>query len=241
MLRCVRSGFVSEAVPNHRLPSLKPNPRLRACARWPDIVFLGRAWKPATALLGSMFCLSLIEHNLHLPPHLLNRPLLDAIKEELERLFLDKVLSNLGLCISIYDIRTIEGGFVFPGDGSSTYKVVFRLIMFRPYVGEILCGKLKASDANGLHLSLGFFDDIKVPVHLLPHKSRMGDDGIWIWEHECGDLPMDLDEEVHFRVTKINYPPIPVEQDANASPFSPMEIIGEIYGDGLGLLSWWAD
>ncbi|CAL9063722.1 uncharacterized protein LOC135619555 isoform X1 [Musa acuminata AAA Group] len=188
-----------------------------------------------------MFCLSLIEHNLPLPPHLLNRPLLDAIKEELERLFLDKVLSNLGLCISIYDIRAIEGGFVFPGDGSSTYKVVFRLIMFRPYVGEILCGKLKASDANGLHLSLGFFDDIKVPVHLLPHKSRMGDDGIWIWEHECGDLPMDLDEEVHFRVTKINYPPIPVEQDANASPFSPMEIIGEIYGDGLGLLSWWAD
>ncbi|THU63470.1 hypothetical protein C4D60_Mb01t16080 [Musa balbisiana] len=204
----------------------------RACGSRPPALLVKASGPPVVPPFSQA------EHNLPLPPHLLNRPLLDAIKEELERLFLDKVLSNLGLCISIYDIRTIEGGFVFPGAGSSTYKVVFRLIMFRPYVGEILCGKLKASDAN---VSLGFFDDIKVPVHLLPHKSRMGEDGIWIWEHECGDLPMDLDEEVHFRVTKINYPPIPVEQDANASPFSPMEIIGEIYGDGLGLLSWWSD
>jgi hypothetical protein len=39
-----------------------------------------------------MFSLSLIEHNLPMPPHLLNRPLLDAIKAELERLFLDKVI-----------------------------------------------------------------------------------------------------------------------------------------------------
>ncbi|WOL02074.1 DNA-directed RNA polymerase III subunit RPC8 isoform X1 [Canna indica] len=194
-----------------------------------------------TVASGSMFCLSLIEHNLPLPPHMLNRPLLGAIREELEKMFLDKVISNLGLCISVYDIQSIEGGFVFPGDGASNYKVVFRLVMFRPFVGEILCGKLKASDADGLHVSLGFFDDIHIPVHLLPHKSKMGEDGIWIWEHECGDLPLDLDEEVHFRVTKISYPSIPVEQDVNVKPFAPMEIIGEIYGDGLGLLSWWAD
>jgi hypothetical protein len=38
-----------------------------------------------------MFSLSLIEHDLPMPPHLLNRPLADAIKAELERLFLDKV------------------------------------------------------------------------------------------------------------------------------------------------------
>ena len=38
-----------------------------------------------------MFSLSLIQHDLPMPPHLLSRPLLDAIKAELERLFLDKV------------------------------------------------------------------------------------------------------------------------------------------------------
>jgi DNA-directed RNA polymerase III subunit RPC8 len=40
-----------------------------------------------------MFVLSQIEHNLPMPPHLLSRPLVDAIKAELERLFLDKVIN----------------------------------------------------------------------------------------------------------------------------------------------------
>lgn len=31
--------------------------------------------------------------------------------------------------------------------------------------------------------------------------------------------------QVHVRVTKINYPSIPAEQDANAQPFAPMQII----------------
>lgn len=39
----------------------------------------------------NMFYLSLIEHKLRLPPHLLSLPLQDAIKKELENIFLDKV------------------------------------------------------------------------------------------------------------------------------------------------------
>jgi DNA-directed RNA polymerase III subunit RPC8 len=34
-----------------------------------------------------------------------------------------KVISKLGLCISIYDIRKIDGGFISPGEGASTYTV----------------------------------------------------------------------------------------------------------------------
>jgi hypothetical protein len=44
-----------------------------------------------------MFALSQIEHDLPMPPHLLSRPLPDAIKAELERLFLDKVTRILAL------------------------------------------------------------------------------------------------------------------------------------------------
>ncbi|RVX19018.1 hypothetical protein CK203_006849 [Vitis vinifera] len=67
-----------------------------------------------------MFFLSLIEHTLRLSPHLLDLPLSEAIKGELESLFLDKVVANLGLCIFVNDIRSIDGGFVFPGDSAST-------------------------------------------------------------------------------------------------------------------------
>nr|GLL16787.1 DNA-directed RNA polymerase III subunit RPC8 isoform X2 [Ipomoea trifida] len=76
-----------------------------------------------------MFYLSEIEHTLRLPPHLLNLALNEAIKGELEGLFVDKVIAQLGLCISVYDIRSIDGGFIFPGDGASTYTVLYYYVL----------------------------------------------------------------------------------------------------------------
>lgn len=38
-----------------------------------------------------MFYLSRIEHTLRVPPDMLRRPIAEAIKDELEKLFLDKV------------------------------------------------------------------------------------------------------------------------------------------------------
>ncbi|KAJ8420439.1 hypothetical protein Cgig2_007196 [Carnegiea gigantea] len=73
-----------------------------------------------------MFALSLLEHKLWVPASKLGLPLEDAIRGELESIFLD--------------------------------KVVFHVIMFRPYVGEVISAKLKESNTNGLHcmsLSLG--------------------------------------------------------------------------------------
>ncbi|KAL6337981.1 hypothetical protein AAG906_005954 [Vitis piasezkii] len=63
-----------------------------------------------------MFFLSLIEHTVQLRPHLLDLPLNEAVKGEFESLFLDKIIVNLGLCISVYDMRSIDGGLVFPRD-----------------------------------------------------------------------------------------------------------------------------
>ncbi|KAK8971223.1 hypothetical protein KSP40_PGU012760 [Platanthera guangdongensis] len=172
-----------------------------------------------------MFHLSKIKHTLHLQPHLLSLPLFDAIKGELEMQFLDKVITNLGLCISVYDIFSIDGGFIFPGDGCSTYEVIVRLVMFRPYVGEILRGKIEESNEDGLRLSLGFFNDTYVAVSQLQRPCRRGDDGIWLWNYESEDLPLDLNEEVNFEVIDVKYPPIPVKQDPNSKPFAPMEVV----------------
>uniref|UniRef100_A0A2N9FS76 RNA polymerase Rpb7-like N-terminal domain-containing protein n=1 Tax=Fagus sylvatica TaxID=28930 RepID=A0A2N9FS76_FAGSY len=60
-----------------------------------------------------------------MPPCLLNLPIEEAIKGELEKLFLDKVIAKLGLCVSVYDIKSIEGGFIFPSDGAATYTQRF--------------------------------------------------------------------------------------------------------------------
>ncbi|XP_052162514.1 uncharacterized protein LOC127779689 isoform X3 [Oryza glaberrima] len=237
-----------------RLPNLAatpppPPPSARPRRRWGCALLCSGSAAGAVQARGGtaarqraeMFVLSQIEHNLPMPPHLLSRPLVDAIKAELERLFLDKVVANLGLCVSVYDIRSVEGGFIFPGEGCSTYKVSFRLLMFRPFVGEVLVGKISGYDEKGLHVSLDFFSDISIPGHLMQYGTARALDGRWMLKTEDGDeLYLDLDDEIRFLVSSIKYPPIPVEQKETDRAFAPMQIIGSIKGDGLGLLAWWA-
>ncbi|KAA0058536.1 hypothetical protein IC582_002224 [Cucumis melo] len=208
-----------------------------------------------------MFYLSRIEHTLRVPPSLLNLPILDAIKGELEKLFIDKVVANLGLCISVYDIRSVDGGFIFPSDGAATYKVVFTLIVFRPFTGEVIIGKVQESNENGLRISLGFFEDIYVPVELMPSGSEFTPDENnggrrrWVWIYN--EVPFDIYEsdEIKFKIHSIEYPAILVEQpkesnskfpmeekpkeSINVKPFAPMVITASLDQDGLGPVSWW--
>ncbi|KAH0916749.1 hypothetical protein HID58_031195 [Brassica napus] len=185
-----------------------------------------------------MFCLSELEDTVRVPPSDLNLPLEVAIKKALQKLFLDKVLS-IGLCVAIYGIKSIEGGFVLPGDGAATYKVVFRIVVFRPFVGEVIAAKFKESDSNGLRLTLGFFEDVYVPAPLIPTPNRCEPDPYnrnqmrWVWKY--GDDEFIIDDSCQ----NISYPPVPTERAEDAKPFAPMVVTGTIDDDGLGPVSWW--
>ncbi|XP_039792614.1 uncharacterized protein LOC120658406 isoform X1 [Panicum virgatum] len=68
-----------------------------------------------------------------------------------------------------------------------------------------------------------------------------GPDGRWMLKTEDEDeLYLDLDDEIRFLVSSTKYLPIPIKQKEDDPPFSPMQIVGSIKGDGLGLLAWWS-
>ncbi|BBG97116.1 RNA polymerase Rpb7 N-terminal domain-containing protein, partial [Prunus dulcis] len=178
---------------------------------------------------------SRIEHTLRLPPHLLSLRLEDAVRGELEKLFLDKVIANLGLCISVHSIQSIKDGFILPNDGHPTFRAILTLCIDGLLFDKEACLCLT-------HMSLEFFDDIYVPVHLLPVPSHsVPDPGkrdrvMWIWKFP------DSDEElIKFQVHSVNFPPIPIEQPEDSKPFAPMVVTGSIDFDGLGPVSWWVD
>ncbi len=60
----------------------------------------------------------------------------------IESRYIDKVIFNLGLVVSLYDIESITGGHIYPNDGAAYFKVVFRVVVFRPFTGEVLLGTL---------------------------------------------------------------------------------------------------
>lgn len=44
---------------------------------------------------------------------------------------------------------------------------MFRLVVFRPFVGEVLVGWVSSCTEEGLNVKMEFFDDIHIPKHLL--------------------------------------------------------------------------
>eukprot|EP00897_Mesotaenium_endlicherianum_P005428 jgi/Mesen1/4913/ME000246S04147 len=192
-----------------------------------------------------MFVLVSLKDTFRIHPQDLNRPHLQSVTGEIRKTYYDKVVvPEHGLCISLYDIQSVEGGFVFPGDGAPRFTVKFRMVMFRPFVGEVLVGKLTGCDPTGLYVSVGFFGDIYIPEHLLQAPSTFDEEErLWVWKFNENDMFMDLDEQVRFRVAQVKYPALPLEQeqqDKSTKPFAPMQITGDINADGLGLVQWWS-
>lgn len=57
---------------------------------------------------------------------------------------------NVGLCIALYDIIEIKDSVILPGDGSSYTEVRFRYIVFRPFIDELIIGKIKSCSSDGV-------------------------------------------------------------------------------------------
>lgn len=58
---------------------------------------------------------------------------------------------NVGLCIALWDITDLGDSHIIPGDGCCHTKVNFRYIVFRPFMTEILIGKVKSCNREGVH------------------------------------------------------------------------------------------
>lgn len=122
---------------------------------------------------------------------------------------------------------------------------------------------------DGCKVSLGFFEDVIIPDYALQNPSFFHDtERVWYWQYGEDRLPMDPGQQIRFRVSSIRFNPMPTAAQqaaaaaAAAGPaagaaaggaaaaaaaggaaapmvYSPMEILGDIDGDGLGLTEWW--
>nr|GAT56602.1 predicted protein [Mycena chlorophos] len=115
-----------------------------------------------------MFNLAILKDTVAVHPADFATPQEQAITAELNKKYANRVLHDVGLCICVFDLTEAGEGKVRYGDGFLWYKVIFRMVVFRPFQTEVLLAKVMSSDHNGIRLSLEFFDDIYVPAHYLP-------------------------------------------------------------------------
>ena len=89
-----------------------------------------------------MFILTKMRSVVRLDPSTFERPLPEALSDVLTEKLANKVVKDVGLVVALWDLLSIGDSYLFPGDGASHTRVQFRLLVFRPFVEEILAGKV---------------------------------------------------------------------------------------------------
>ncbi|CAI5974731.1 unnamed protein product, partial [Closterium sp. NIES-64] len=219
-------GIVSNPpyIPCHLLPSLQPESALS----FPSVSDcpIHKAGASNAVQSGSLWPSSLkpsLSLTINVPP---NHQVLCNVGGSMHLVARPAVLRNVGLCISLHDLQAVEGGFIFPSDPGPHFTVRFRLVVFSPFAGEVLVGRLVKCDATGLFVSLDFFSDVHIPHYNLQEPSVFDEqEKLWVWKFNDNDMFLDMDELIRFKVVSVKYPALPVEQDKGATAFATMEIV----------------
>lgn len=197
-----------------------------------------------------MFITVLVEDDIPIAATNLRHDCCEMLKREIQKKYVDRILPDVGLCIEFYDIVAVKDALIHPGDGKSLgrqgepyFKVEFNLIVFRPFVDEYLVGSIVSCHrTTGIHISLGFFDDVRVaPTSLQsPHIFDRHME-TWVWQYrqegETTNLFYEPGELVRFRVVSVNFPAPASSKEKNSR--SAMFILGAMDMDGLGCVKWW--
>lgn len=126
-----------------------------------------------------------------------------AIEDNINAKYSDKVIHKTGLCLGLYDILSTTEGLIGHGTGIVNVNVDFRLIVFRPFKGEILQGKIVSNNAAGIRITMDFFEDVWVPAPDMlfdPAEFNVAEQ-TWVWNAgEGNEFFFDNYETVRFRV-----------------------------------------
>ncbi|KAJ7807274.1 RNA polymerase III subunit Rpc25-domain-containing protein [Mycena olivaceomarginata] len=209
-----------------------------------------------------MFNLAILKDTVAVHPSDFGGPQEQAIIAELNKKYANRVLHDVGLCICVFDITEAGEGKVRYGDGFLWYKVIFRMVIFRPFTSEVLLAKVMSSDRYGIRLTLGFFDDIYVPIAYLPHPNAFDPnepahfwlpsaeettelldsptvDRMWIDKGEVVRVRIEADEFYDDEPGPVKMADgVQVVREVQAR--APFTITASMAEQGLGPTSWWS-
>ncbi|ORX33967.1 RNA polymerase III subunit Rpc25-domain-containing protein [Kockovaella imperatae] len=171
-----------------------------------------------------MFVLIGVRDTVPVKPEAFEIPAAITIQDAINKKYANKLIPQKGLGLSCFDILTAEDGRVTWGNGLMYYKVSFRLLLFAPFIGEVLVGQVLSTTKSYIRVSMGFFNDIYITPNLLPPNSAYDPNEerfFWLSDPEPEDrvytqhellntvvtsrLFIDPGEPIRFRVSDIEW------------------------------------
>eukprot|EP01130_Rhizamoeba_saxonica_P017482 TRINITY_DN8486_c0_g1_i1.p1 TRINITY_DN8486_c0_g1~~TRINITY_DN8486_c0_g1_i1.p1 ORF type:complete len:243 (-),score=74.19 TRINITY_DN8486_c0_g1_i1:87-815(-) len=154
-----------------------------------------------------MFILVELEDTIRIPPNDFDNEL-EALKFKIGEKYANRILPDIGLVIKYHDILDLGEGHVIPGDGASHRKVRFRLVVFRPFLGQILTGRLFSCSKEGMQVSTEFFDHIYIPPDALQENTEFDEESqLWCWHYDDNKFWLELNTTMRFRIESIQFNP----------------------------------
>lgn len=154
-----------------------------------------------------MFLTISIADSIRIPPSDFGADIETILANEIDVKYANRVLPGVGHVVSLFAIDAAEESFIMPGDGGAYTTVTFRLLVFRPTVGEMLTGRVKAVDSvGGLRVSLDFFEDVVVPPAHMPEDAWFNANR-WVFPSisDTEEFNIQRGDRVRFRVVGMSF------------------------------------
>lgn len=97
-----------------------------------------------------MFILTRLSDLIQISPQDFEKPSKQAIIDSINTKYANKVIQKIGLCICFYDMSKCGEGLIGHGTGIVNVNVEFRLVVFRPFKGEVIQGRIAYSNSQGI-------------------------------------------------------------------------------------------
>ncbi|KAJ4345379.1 DNA-directed RNA polymerase III complex subunit Rpc25 [Didymosphaeria variabile] len=195
-----------------------------------------------------MFILTTIEDLIQIAPQDFSKESAQAIKDAINIKYANKVIHKVGLCITMWDMLKASEGLIGHGTGLVNVNVEFRMVVLRPFRGEILHGRIKSANEQGMVIDLDFTYEVFVPhANLFEPSHYDPGENAWVWSPPDGEeFFFDKGETVLLRVEReewFDQKPSIVQKDEHGNVVErrgvPWRIIASMNQSGLGPCMWW--
>lgn len=192
-------------------------------------------------------------------PSEFHKPSIRAIEDFVNTKYADKVIHKVGLCVGFHSLISASEGLIGHGTGIVHVNVDFRIMIFRPFKGEILRGIITHSNVKGIYLSMEFFEDIVVPPPFLFGGTKWDADEhgteTFIWRTDNGEggqneFFFDRAEKCLMRVEQEEWNDLSPQmkrpddfdmerRDEYGLKVGPYRVLASMMHSGLGPILWW--
>lgn len=190
-----------------------------------------------------MFILTEFQDLIQIPPHEFYKQSRDALEDKINEKYANKIVQKVGLCICMWDLLKASEGLIGFGTGNASVNVEFRMIVFRPFKGEVIAARIKANTPQGIYLTTEFFDNIFVPETMLFENSYFHEDEeVWVWPSGETEIFFDNGTVVHARIEKETWQDamqVDEKKAKDAAARTPYSIEASMAEVGLGGVEWW--